>query len=125
MISPSILLYVYYASRLHVGFSRTKNIFLCMVALSELLSYKANRYRRCKNLQHHAVRIIMAHINIIKRTAYSNSLFCLHKYFCGFALTVAHVPTVVMHMESKQYFIMLHQEEKLFNTNNSRSEYFW
>jgi len=67
----------------------------------------------------------MAHINIIKRTVYSNSLFCLHKYFCGFALTVARVPTAVMHMESKQYFIMLHQEEKLFNTNNSRSEYFW
>ena len=42
MVSPSILLY--YASRLHVGFSRTKKIFLCVVTLSELLPYKANRY---------------------------------------------------------------------------------
>jgi len=48
MVSSSILLY--YASRLHVGFSRTKNIFLCVVKLSELLPYKANRYGRREKL---------------------------------------------------------------------------
>jgi len=65
-----------------------------------------------KNLQHHTFGLIKANINKIKITAYSNSLFCLHKYFCGSALTVAHVPTAVMHVGNKQYFIMLNQEEK-------------
>ena len=78
-----------------------------------------------KNLQHHAVRIIMAHMNITKRRAYSNSLFYPHKYFCGSEITVAHVSTAVMHVESKQYFIILHQEKIWFTTNNGRSQCFW
>jgi hypothetical protein len=56
----------------------------------------------------------MAYICIIKRTAESNSLFCVHKYFCGSALAVAYVSTVVMPVDSRQYFLMLHKNETYF-----------
>jgi hypothetical protein len=89
-ITPFILLF-YNASRLYVGVSKTNTIFTYGYTFS-LLSYKANKQGRCEILQQQAVRVIMAHINIIKRTAQSNSVFCLHRYFCSSALTVAHVP---------------------------------